>query len=330
MDNTSQPFVSVVTPVYNAEKYLGECIESVLGQTFQNWEYVIVNNCSTDRSLEIIEHCARKDNRIRVHNNDTFLNQIQNWNNSMLQISPESKYCKVIHADDWLFPECLEQMVEVAEANPTVGIVGSYRLDEMWVKCDGLHYPSTVVSGKKICRSTLRREIFVFGSPTSLLIRSDIVRQRKPFYNGLFLHADTEACYDILQNCDFGFVHQVLSYTRRHNESQTTFAKKNLTNLLEYQAMLKKYGPLLFNSREYRKILKLETKMYYIILARNILKLRDMALWNFHMNGLRKLGHKLSIPRLLTAVVLVAIDKILNPKRTVREMIISSTRQDKG
>ena len=46
-----EPLVSVVTPVYNGDKYLADCVESVLKQTYQNWEYVIVNNCSTDRTL---------------------------------------------------------------------------------------------------------------------------------------------------------------------------------------------------------------------------------------------------------------------------------------
>ena len=45
----AQPRVSVVTPVYNGERHLAECVESVLGQTFRDWEYVIVDNCSTDR-----------------------------------------------------------------------------------------------------------------------------------------------------------------------------------------------------------------------------------------------------------------------------------------
>ncbi|HID65334.1 MAG TPA: glycosyltransferase family 2 protein, partial [Anaerolineae bacterium] len=112
----SQPLVSVVTPVYNAEPYLAECIESVLAQTYENWEYIIVNNCSTDHSLEIARHYAQQDARIHIHNNDEFLKQFQNWNHAMRQISPESKYCKVVHADDWLFPECLARMVEVAEA----------------------------------------------------------------------------------------------------------------------------------------------------------------------------------------------------------------------
>ena len=135
-----EPFVSVVTPVYNTEKYLSECIESVLAQTYENYEYVIVNNCSTDKSFEIAAFYAEKDDRIKLCNNEAFLNIIPNWNQALNQISPQSKYCKIVHADDWLFPECIERMVKLAEANPSVGIVGSYRLDETIVNCDGLPY----------------------------------------------------------------------------------------------------------------------------------------------------------------------------------------------
>jgi glycosyltransferase involved in cell wall biosynthesis len=94
-DFASQPFVNVVTPVYNGEKYLSECIESVLSQTYENWEYVIVNNCSSDRSLKIAQDYAEKDSRVRVHDNRDFLPMVGNFNHSLLQISPESKYCKV-------------------------------------------------------------------------------------------------------------------------------------------------------------------------------------------------------------------------------------------
>src|SRR5439155_14855095 len=101
----SQPLVSVVTPVYNGEKYLSECIESVLAQTYQNWEYIIVNNCSTDNSLEIAQGYAKKDPRIGIHNNPEFVGVIQNHNIAFRQVASASKYCKVVHADDWLFPE---------------------------------------------------------------------------------------------------------------------------------------------------------------------------------------------------------------------------------
>ncbi len=222
MNSKPKPLVSIVTPVYNAEEYLAECIESVLTQTYDHWEYVIVNNCSTDRSLEIAQQYAQQDARIRIHNNETFLNLIQNWNHAMRQISPESKYCKVVHADDWLFPECITKMVELAEQNSTVGIVGSYRLDEDQVTLDRLPYPSTVVPGRKICRTSLLGGSYIFGSPTSLLLRSDLVRNRDSFYNEANLNADRVVCFDILQQADFGFVHQVLTYTRRHNESMTS------------------------------------------------------------------------------------------------------------
>src|SRR5690242_20501129 len=62
-DNMSlpdKPFVSVLTPVYNGEAYLAECIESVLAQTYPNFEYIIVNNCSKDRTLEIAQSYAKK------------------------------------------------------------------------------------------------------------------------------------------------------------------------------------------------------------------------------------------------------------------------------
>src|SRR5688500_12157737 len=103
MKPDEQPFVSVVTPVYNGEKYLAECVESVLAQTYHNWEYCIVNNCSTDRTLDIAEAYAQKDKRVRVHNNSEFVGCDQNANIAFRQISPDSRYSKVVHADDWLF-----------------------------------------------------------------------------------------------------------------------------------------------------------------------------------------------------------------------------------
>src|SRR5260370_19743157 len=128
MTTTEQPHVSIVTPVYNGALYIRECIESVLAQTYLNWEYSIVNNCSTDGTLQIIEEYVTKDNRIRVHNNDKLLDIIANHNRAFRLISPDSKYCKDVSADDWLYPECLERMVRVAEDHPSVGIVGSYQL----------------------------------------------------------------------------------------------------------------------------------------------------------------------------------------------------------
>ena len=66
MDNTDNPMFSIIMPVYNHAEYLSEAIESVLGQTFDNWELIIVDDGSTDESPEIARKFAQRDNRIKV------------------------------------------------------------------------------------------------------------------------------------------------------------------------------------------------------------------------------------------------------------------------
>jgi glycosyltransferase involved in cell wall biosynthesis len=332
VNSQAQPLVSVVTPVYNGEKYLAECIESVLAQTHDNWEYVIVNNRSTDRSLEIAQRYAQQDARVRIHNNAEFLGLMQNWNHALRQISPESKYCKVVHADDWLFPACIAEMVRVAEANPTVGIVGSYVLEGARVKCDGLPYPSTIVSGHEICRLSMRPDgPYVFGSPTSLLIRSDFIRSRGAFYSESSLYegvqnvyADVEACYEILQEVDFGFVHQVLTYTRTHGESQTSIHHRLNTGILGKLAVLTKFGPVCLSAEEYEERLEQRIQGYYAFLGRSALQRKGKEFWDYHRVGLKNLGFSLSRVKLAVATGKALYHKliryVLYPKTTAQRM----------
>ncbi len=310
MEIKSNPFISIVTPVYNCEKYLAECIESVIAQTYDNWEYVIVNNCSTDKTLEITESYAQKDNRIRVHNNEEFLNLMQNWNHAMRQISNESKYCKVVHADDWIFPECIKKMVEVAEKYPSIGIVGAYRLDENQVNLDGLPYPDDFFPGKEIGRQSLLGGPYLFGSPTSILIRSEVIRNREKFYNEDNIHADQEVCFEILQHFDFGFVHQILTFTRRHNETNTTFTNRFKTYRLGHLTVLKKYGPKVFTKEEYEQRLNKMLKNYYRFLARSVFEFQGKEFWEYHLKALNKIGLSIKPLKLLKAVLIQALDLV--------------------
>ncbi len=249
MKQESQPLVSVLTPVYNGEEFLAECIESVLAQTYQNWEYCIVNNCSTDRTLEIAESYAKKDKRIRIHNNREFVGCDANGNIAMRQISMGSKYCKVVYADDWIFPECIMKMVEVAEAHPTVAIVGAYGLAGTTVKWVGVPYTDTVIPGRDICRQTLLGKLYVFGTPTVILFRSDLVRAEDSFYDESNPHCDSEVCLKILTRWDFGFVHQVLTYIRKREGSEVAFSKRYNTFAPNRIDRLLKFGPAVLKSR---------------------------------------------------------------------------------
>ena len=213
--DSAYPRVSFITPFFNTEKYLEECIESVLRQTYQNWDYVLVNNRSTDTapygSQRSMRMSFREGSASSITRNSSSL--VQNYNHALRFISPESHYCKVVQADDWLFPNCVKTMVAVAETYPVVGIVAAYELEGDEVRLDGLPHPSPAVSGREICRLYFLKGKYLFGTPTSLLLRSELVRSRDPFYDErLAPFEDGHACFDLLKTCDFGFVHQVLTY----------------------------------------------------------------------------------------------------------------------
>src|SRR5919109_1160310 len=324
MDPKTEPLLTVLTPVYNGAKYLAQCIESVLAQTYHNWEYVIVNNCSSDDSLEVAQRYVRQDGRIRISNNDAFVTMGENHNIAFRQISPGSKHCKVLHADDWLFPECLTRMVGLAEANPTVGVVGAYGLCGDKVRWDGLAYSEAVVSGREICRRTLLGGFYVFGSPTSLLIRSDLIRTHAGYSEDLFLsqYADQDVCFRWLQNTDFGFVHQVLTYSRDHEASRTTAFERLNAALPAQLTVLLKYGPIYLEREEYEKRLGEMTQHYYAFLAQSLFFRRgDQSFWNYHREALRHLNRPLSVARLSKSAFLEVMDTICNPFRMAGKVL---------
>lgn len=311
------PKVSVVTPFYNTEAYLEECIRSVLAQTLPDFEYLLVNNRSTDGSLTIAQRYAAIDPRIRVITNETFVPQVQNYNGALTRISPESKYCKIVQADDWIYPECLAEMVALADTDDSIGIVSSYRLDGRRVTCTGLPYTERVFEGRTICRRQLLQGIFVFGSPTTLLIRASIVRARRPFYEEGRMHEDTEVCYEILKSWNFGFVHQILSFTRRGNESIVSAAKQFDPDLLDKLIVIQRFGPEFLAPREFDACWRRHETRYLRRLARAKLLGRDREYWEYQRRGLATIGYRLSGAKLLQHAFPELLDLMLNPKSTL-------------
>ena len=322
MNSYEQPLVSVVTPVYNGEEFLAECIESILRQTYANWEYIIVNNRSTDRSLEIATSYASKDSRVRVHSNSEFVGVIENHNIAFGLISAESKYCKVVSADDWIFPECLLRMVECAEANPTVGLVGSYSQAGKKVMYQGLEYEKKIVRGAEICRATLLGGPYVFGSPTSLLYRADLVRKGQAFYPDSNPHSDTTACYHSLEHSDFGFVHQVLSYTRIHSASQTSRSLKFGTINLAILGDVARFGPKYLSPDELRRRLTFCSNEYYRALVPTLLaQPGNKEFWQRQRAGLQERGLKFSRLQLVKAFLWKGLRFLLKPRAAIRRFL---------
>jgi glycosyltransferase involved in cell wall biosynthesis len=323
MNSRSQPLVSVITPVFNEENYLAECVESVLAQTYSNWELTIINNQSSDRSLEIAENYARRDQRIRVITTPEFYPQIRNWNFSMRHLSPASKYCKMVLGDSWIFPECLRHMVQAAETNPTIGIVSALWLSSANVQPNSLHYPSLFIPGHEICRLQLLSDECYFVPPTTVLFRSEIVRKRDPFFREGAISADAEACFEILQEWNFSLIHQLLSFTRSDNISFSTTARRYTRFVMHQYMHMRRYGRVFFTPAEDAAVLRRYKRAYYSFLAEYAMERPGKEFWNYHREALASIGERISHSLLAKYLLLEFLDVLLNPKKTLGRLIRS-------
>jgi len=265
-----KPLVSVITPAYNEEKYLSDCIESVLAQTYEHWDYLIVDNRSTDRTLEIARYYAGKDHRIRVHTNDEFVPVMKNFNTAFRSISKDAKYCKVVGGDDRLHPQCLEKMVATAERHPSAAIVGSYGVYGERVEPIGPPFPREIVSGREACRNYLIGQPYFFGTPTILLYRADVVRRRARFFCEDYLHADLAACFTCLEENDFAFCHEILSFNREREGSLTSTAQLYNRYILEHLSVLKEFGPTYLDNITTKKQIRWTSAALYRNLGRRL------------------------------------------------------------
>jgi glycosyltransferase involved in cell wall biosynthesis len=307
------PLVSILTPVHNGEKLISKAIESVLSQTYLNWNYTIIENYSTDNTLKIAQSYAKADPRIKVIQTDQLLPIIDNHNFTMRQISVESKYCKVLHSDDLLFPECIELMVEVAEKYPSAGVISSYRLEEDRVLYDGIQYPIQFLTGREVCRRSLLEGYFhVFGSPSTILMRSDLVQKHDPLYPPRFF-ADVEACFNLLKGSDFGFVHQVLSINRLHASTYTSKVAGLGMNYLGNLNSVVRFGSFFLNNEEYDNCFKKKLNDYYRFLGVSYLQRREKEFWQHQENTLNEMKLFLDWKRIRTAALGVFIANITRP-----------------
>ena len=318
---TKPPLVSVVTPFYNSADYLQECIESVLEQSYENFEYILLDNCSSDNSSDIARDFASKDSRITLHVNERLLPQVENYNYALSKISPDSTYCKIVQADDWIFRTCLEDMVANAESDDCIGIISAYRLVGSQVKHVGLPYSSKVLSGKDVCRMQILEGSFFFGSPTSIMYRSEIVRARRPFFSLGRLHEDTEACYEILQSWKFGFVHQVLSFSRVDDDSTMGRVLSFNPYLLDKLIIAKLFGERFLGAQEFSDAWGVIERQYLRFLAEAKLRGQSEEFWSYHRRGLETIGYEVRDAKVYWQMLAWVCDLVLNPKRTIEQLL---------
>ncbi len=121
--------VSIITPSYNCEEFISDTINSVISQTYENWEMIIVDDCSSDSSTEIIERYILKDDRIKLLRNEINSGPAVSRNNAINEA--KGKYIAFLDADDFWMPEKLESQIFFMEANGVSLSYSSYEtMDE--------------------------------------------------------------------------------------------------------------------------------------------------------------------------------------------------------
>ena len=213
MDNN--PKISIVLPCYNGAKMIGEAIQSIIAQTYKDWELIIVNDCSTDNTLEVAKSYADKDKRIRVFSNEKNSKLPVTLNHGFREARGE--YWTWTSDDNLLLPTMLEEMYSYLDANSEVGMVVSdrYTINEKGDVIDEVRVPDD------LNESILSNN----GVGASFLYRSEVAKQAGPYSEELFLVEDYEYWIRLSFVTKLGVLHRFLYKYRIHGGSLSATRK---------------------------------------------------------------------------------------------------------
>ena len=258
--------VSILTTVYNREKYIAACIDSVLASSFQDWELIIVDDVSTDTSLAIAKSYEKKDARIKVYVNQTNLGDYPNRNKAASYA--KGKYLKYLDADDVIYPHGLEIMVLTMEQFPEAALGISQKVVE-----DVKPYPFIMQPKETFKREFLMRGVLGLG-PTGTIIRRDAFETLGGFTGTRYI-GDTELWYKIALTYPVVKMEDNLIFWRQHDDQEITKGQDSFFYLenafkLKFNTLQKKELPL--EALERQMALKKLTHRFSRDIARLILK----------------------------------------------------------
>mgnify|MGYP002762548645 CR=1 FL=1 len=215
------PLVSVLLPVYNGHPYLRDAVQSILDQTFENFEFIIINDGSTDGSEAVLERFADRDDRIRlIHQKNRGLVPSLNRGLSMAK----GRYIARMDADDISLPERLGQQVRFLKANPKIGVVGT---QHVWIGADGevTHRPSLPTDPSFIAWRLLFVTCIVHPS---ILARRSLIRRMGGYAAWAEYGEDYELWTRAVLKSQIANLPQILLKYRRWDGEQATKSKREV------------------------------------------------------------------------------------------------------
>ncbi|BBE30221.1 putative glycosyltransferase [Tepiditoga spiralis] len=280
--NKSKPLVSILIPVYNREKIILETIQSAKNQTYQNIEIIIVDNCSTDATYEVVYDEARKDSRIKVFQNEENLGPVKNLKKCLEHSKGE--YIKILWSDDQILKDYIEKTLPFLMNDMEIGFVYTSTIIyfETGKKRKAYRFGETgEYETKAFIKAHLFGEKHVPVSPGNALFRRkdieknlliDINNPKKLDFsrygagNDLLIFLFTAASYS-----KFGFIDENLSFFRAHKNSFSisydldeyyTYSKVYfLNNIFKYKKDREVYFQYLYClKKKYRYMIEEEQK----------------------------------------------------------------------
>ena len=220
------PLVSVLMTAYNRERYIAEAIESVLAQTFKDFELIIVDDGSQDRSLEIARRYTREP-RVRVHLNEKNLGDYPNRNRAAGLA--RGRYLKYLDADDLMYAHCLEVMCQQMERFPEAGVGFEGEKESKWLR----PFPFVLSPAEAYREHFFGRGVLHQG-PTASIIRADVFRQFGGFREARYL-GDTEMWFRVMRVKPLLICNSCLVWWREHTGQEIK------RELLDPAAILRRY-----------------------------------------------------------------------------------------
>jgi glycosyltransferase involved in cell wall biosynthesis len=209
----NKPVVSVLMAAYNCESFIADAISSVLTQNFINFELIIVNDCSTDNTLNICNRFAVLDSRIKVYSNKSNLGDFENRNRAASYAN--GKYLKFLDHDDIIYKYSLSMMVDYMEANPTASYGFSYRK----VQDDSKPFP-IVYSPKEAYEQHFLKGGFFYAGPGSSIIKKEAFFKVGGFSGKRFV-GDFELWLKLSSSNDCIVFQSGLIWWRIHNDQES-------------------------------------------------------------------------------------------------------------
>ncbi|MDY0563394.1 glycosyltransferase family 2 protein [Pasteurella multocida] len=235
MSYLDQPLVSVLICAYNADKYIEECIDAILNQTYKNLEIVVVNDGSTDTTLSKLHYFAEKDPRIKIINNEENKGFIVSLNIGISSINGD--YLARTDADDITKPEWIEKILGYMLSHPQIIAMGSY-LTILSEDGNGSNLANYYEHGDEWRNPLSHREIveaMLFRNPihnNSMIVKSTVFREHGLRFDPAYQHTeDYQFWLEVSRLGELANYPESLVYYRLHN-TQTSSLHNKYQNLM--------------------------------------------------------------------------------------------------